>query len=90
MFGISFAELAVIFMVALLVFGPHKLPEIARTLGEAFAQLRRSTEHIREEFQRELSAPAKELRKIATEAIDVSLHPDSKPPTADPKQDEQP
>ncbi|NLF25289.1 MAG: twin-arginine translocase subunit TatB [Deltaproteobacteria bacterium] len=78
MFGISFAELVVIFMVALLLFGPHKLPEIARTLGEAFAQLRKSTEHIREEFQRELAAPTEEFRKIADEAINSSLHHDSK------------
>ncbi|MFA0774947.1 MAG: hypothetical protein THHGLFOP_000446, partial [Candidatus Fervidibacter sp.] len=35
MFGIGPSELAVIFLLALLLFGPQKLPEIARMLGRA-------------------------------------------------------
>ena len=44
MFGMGFPELLVILVVALLVFGPGKLPEIGRTLGEGIRDFRRALE----------------------------------------------
>ncbi len=41
MFDIGFQELAIIFLVALLVVGPKNLPEVARTLGKWMSELRR-------------------------------------------------
>jgi Tat protein translocase TatB subunit len=61
MFGIGGPELLVIFVVALLVLGPNKLPELARTLGRAMSEVRR----VSTEFQRTLHAQSAldELRR---------------------------
>lgn len=47
MLDIGFQELLVIFLVALLVFGPEKLPELGRRLGRAMREFRRASEEFR-------------------------------------------
>lgn len=47
MFGISFTEMLVIGLVALVVVGPQKLPKMLRSLGEWIAKLRRITTEVR-------------------------------------------
>jgi len=42
MFGIGFTELLIVLVVALLVLGPDKLPEVARTAAKAYNELRRT------------------------------------------------
>ena|ERR1700687_2518977 len=51
MFGIGTPELLVILVVALIVLGPERLPEIARALGKGLAELRRATGGLTEELQ---------------------------------------
>jgi sec-independent protein translocase protein TatB len=46
MLGVSFNELLIILAVALLVLGPDRLPEIARSLGKALGQIKRATDDI--------------------------------------------
>lgn len=50
MFGLGFSEIVVILIVALLFFGPKKLPEIARTIGLTLGKLQRSIDEMRREF----------------------------------------
>lgn len=47
MFGIGPMELVVIVVVALLIFGPQRLPELARTLGKGLAEVRRASNDLR-------------------------------------------
>jgi TatA/E family protein of Tat protein translocase len=48
MFGIGPLELVAILVVALLIFGPAKLPELARTLGRGLAEFRRASTELRQ------------------------------------------
>ena len=50
MFGIGMTEILVILVIGLLVIGPKKLPELARTLGRGLAEFRRTSNEIRREF----------------------------------------
>ncbi|MEE9519729.1 MAG: Sec-independent protein translocase protein TatB [bacterium] len=47
MFGIGMQELLIVLVIALIILGPKKLPEMARTLGRAFAELQRATQDLR-------------------------------------------
>jgi TatA/E family protein of Tat protein translocase len=62
----SIPHLIIIFAVALMVFGPEKLPELARTLGKVMGEFRRATGDLRSTFEghmRELEREA-ELRRV--------------------------
>lgn len=71
MFGLGFAEILVILVVVLLVFGPERMPEIARTLGRASWQLRKAANEFRSEMEgplqleREMKQELRELTRLA-------------------------
>jgi len=54
MFGIGLPELAVILVVAVVVFGPDRLPEFARQAGRLVRQLREFTQSARDDIRKEL------------------------------------
>lgn len=56
MLGIGFPEMLLIMAIALLVFGPKKLPEIGKTLGRAIREFRRTSDELKERFEEEVHA----------------------------------
>lgn len=64
MFGLGFSEILLILAVALIVFGPKKLPEAARLLGKAMGEFRRTLDEIRYDLP-ERSAFAEETPQKA-------------------------
>lgn len=56
MFDLSFGELAMVAVVALLVLGPERLPGAARTAGALLRRLRNGWQGVRSEIERELAA----------------------------------
>jgi sec-independent protein translocase protein TatA len=52
-FGIGLPEMALILVIALLVFGPKKLPEIGRSLGKAIRGFQEASKEFESEFKRE-------------------------------------
>ncbi|MFD1122317.1 Sec-independent protein translocase protein TatB [Methylophilus flavus] len=65
MFDISFSELLVIAIVALVVIGPEKLPKVARTAGAFFGRLQRFVAQVKDEVNRE--SRFAELQKLQDE-----------------------
>ncbi len=68
-FGIGLPEMAVIAILALLIFGPKKLPEIGRSLGKAIRGFQDATKEFETEFKRE----AEQLEKVVTEPMKATL-----------------
>ena len=54
--SLGLPELIFILVLALLIFGPRKLPEIGRTLGRALGEFRRATTDLKRSIDRELSS----------------------------------
>ena len=55
MFGtVGVQEMVVIFIVALVLFGPKKLPELGRTIGKAITEFRRASTDLKASFEREM------------------------------------
>ena len=59
--NISGGEILVILVVIYLVFGPKKIPELARMLGKGINEMRRATNEIKEEINREISKTKKDI-----------------------------
>jgi len=78
MFGISMPELLVVFVVALLVLGPKRLPEVARVLGRGLAEFRRATADITGELR-----DAKEMIEKEAEGAAQAASAEPKPPESD-------
>jgi len=68
MFDVGFSELVVIGLIALIVLGPKRLPEVARTAGKWMGQLRRFINNVKQDLDREIHQDElAELRKLREE-----------------------
>ncbi len=67
MFGLGWQELLLIFFIALLVFGPKKLPEIGRSIGRAIAEFKKSSEQLKEEIEKAVEEEQKEPEPVDEE-----------------------
>jgi len=81
MLGVGLPEIAVILVVAVIVFGPDRLPEFARQAGRMVRQLRQFAQSTQDELRRELGPeyadlkltdldPRQAIRKHILEAMD--------------------
>src|SRR5579872_3077152 len=77
---IGVQEMVVIFLVALVLFGPKKLPELGKTLAKAITEFRRAQSDLKATFEREMQALEKEtesLKEVARQAtVDLTNYPD--------------
>ena len=58
MFGMGMPEILLIMAVALIVIGPKKLPELAKTLGKAFGEFRKATSDLKDTFSVDIETPS--------------------------------
>lgn len=71
MFGINPMEILVIAVVALLVFGPERLPEIAGKIGRGVRDIRAATGELTTEFQRAMSEAQSTMDEVKQPAIEA-------------------
>ncbi|MFP4133956.1 MAG: TatA/E family twin arginine-targeting protein translocase [Halothece sp.] len=72
-FGIGLPEMALIFVIALLIFGPKKLPEIGSSLGKAIRGFQDASREFENEFKRETS----KAQKSDSVKMNAQLEPSS-------------
>ena len=61
---VGWQEIVVIFIVALVLFGPKKLPELGRTLGKAITEFRRASNELKSTFEREMQSLERENESL--------------------------
>ncbi|MCY1204465.1 Sec-independent protein translocase protein TatB [compost metagenome] len=85
MFGISFGELLLIGLIALLVLGPERLPGAARTAGLWIGRLKRSFNAIKTEVEREIGADEirRQLHNEHIMALEKQIKESIVPPTVE-------
>ncbi|ARP84866.1 Sec-independent protein translocase protein TatB [Bordetella genomosp. 9] len=70
MFDVSFSELLVIGVIALIVIGPERLPKVARTVGHLLGRAQRYVNDVKSDIRREIELD--ELRKFKSEMEDAA------------------
>ncbi len=74
MFGIGMPELIIIFVIALIIIGPKKLPDLARALGKGMAEFRKATNEVKAnlDIEDEIKGMEEELADSVSGLIDES------------------
>ncbi|QAZ67676.1 Sec-independent protein translocase protein TatB [Solidesulfovibrio carbinolicus] len=76
MFGIGSTELLVILVVALIVIGPSKLPDLMKTLGKGMAEFRRMSSDVKSTLEAEVDRADREQKQAEAQK---QLHPENAP-----------
>jgi Tat protein translocase TatB subunit len=89
MFGIGMPELLLILAVALIILGPKKLPEIARSLGKAMGEFKRATNDLKQTIQHEAGLnDVRDSLRETQEDLKRSYAQEDNPSVAEPMQTE--
>jgi TatA/E family protein of Tat protein translocase len=82
--SIGMAELLIIFVIALIVFGPRKLPELGRSLGKSLGEFKRASNDLRNTLEEEIHVEEKTKSEPAASAPSAAASPAAaaSPPTA--------
>jgi len=82
MFGsLGMPELIVIFVIALIVFGPRKLPELGRSLGRGIAEFKKATNELQNTLEQEIEADERRSAQVAAHD-DATPKADAAPPVS--------
>ncbi len=87
MFGLGFGEILIILVLALILLGPQRLPDVAKQLGRGLRDFKKATDDLRGQFERELYAedqprPKPSLVQPPTAAAPVAAPPPGPVPAA--------
>lgn len=74
-FGLSFWEIAIILMVALIILGPKKLPELAKSLGKGIREFRKATDDFKSTMDYEMNKPEEPRKQIPPPVEDAEIMP---------------
>ena len=89
--SIGMPELILIFVVALLVFGPKKLPELGKSLGRGLAEFKKASEELKKTIEDEIEHGKQEAATVQQQvaevrkSVDVTASPSPAPPPAAPE-----
>ena len=83
MFGGGFLEIGFLLFIAFLLFGPKKVPEIARTLGKGLGELRRASNELRNSLEEEIRNLDR-LPESGSEKTSTYGHHDPEPTSKEP------
>lgn len=87
--SIGMPELILIFVVALLVFGPKKLPELGKSLGRGLAEFKKASEELKKTIEDEIEHGKQEAAAVQQQVAEVRKSVDvtavSAPPSAAPE-----
>jgi TatA/E family protein of Tat protein translocase len=72
MFGIGMPELIIIFVIALIIIGPKKLPDLARALGKGMAEFRKATNEIKSNL--DMGDDLKGIEEELTDSVSGMIH----------------
>jgi sec-independent protein translocase protein TatB len=75
MFNVTGGEIVIILVLALVVLGPEKLPEMIRKAGRLYGELRRMSSGFQSEFEEAFGEPLREFRETANQARDMIKNP---------------